>query len=342
MATTIRDVARAASVSIGTVSRALKNQPGLSEATRLRVVEAARRLGYDPAQLRPRIRRLTFLLHRQHNNVAASPFFSHVLHGVEHACRERGIVPSLLTAGPTDDIVDQLRLHAPDAIAVAGFVEPETLAALVALQRPLVLIDLWAPNLRSVNLDNAAGAALAMQHLFGLKRRRVAFIGGSLAHYSIAQRALGYRRAFFEAGLLFDPSLEVTIDAGLDPDAGAARAMQRLLDAPGPAPDAVFAYNDAAALAAMRVCLARGLSVPHDIAIVGFDDIPAAAHSAPPLTTISVDKEALGARGVELLLEEAPAELEVRLPVHLVPRASTALPLDTFNTASTLLGITTP
>jgi DNA-binding LacI/PurR family transcriptional regulator len=326
MAITIRDIARAANVSIGTVSRALKNQPGLSEATRARVVETSRRLGYDAAQLRPRIRRLTFLLHRQHNNFAASPFFSHVLHGVENACRARGVVPSLLTAGPTEDIAEQLRLHAPDAIAVAGFVEPETLAALVATERPLVLIDLWAPNLRSVNFDNASGAALAMQHLFKMNRTRIAFIGGSLAHYSIAQRALGYRRAFFEAGLLFDPSLETTIDANLPPDIGAAQAMQRLLDARvgDDAPNAVFAYNDVAALAAMRMCLARGLRVPEDIAIVGFDDIPAAADATPPLTTIAGDKEALGARGVELLLEESAAEIEVRLPVRLVVRASTA------------------
>lgn len=325
MATTIRDVAREASVSIGTVSRALKNQPGLSDATRRRVVETARRLGYDAAQLRPRIRRLTFLLHRQHNNFTTTPFFSHVLHGVEDACRERGIVPSLLTAGPTEDVIQQMRVHAPDAIAIAGFVEPETLATLVAMQRPIVLIDLWSPGLRSVNLDNATGAALAMQHLFALKRTRIAFIGGSLAHFSIAERALGYRRAFFEAGLLFDPSLEVTIDAGLDPDTGGARAMQRLLDAPGPKPDAVFAYNDAAALAALRVCLARGLRVPEDIAIVGFDDIPAAAHAAPPLSTIAVDKEALGRRGVELLLADTPTELEIRVPVHLITRASTSV-----------------
>ncbi|GAB6846898.1 LacI family DNA-binding transcriptional regulator [Paraburkholderia kururiensis] len=325
MGTTIRDVARAASVSIGTVSRALKNQPGLSDATRTRVIEAARSLGYDAAQLRPRIRRLTFLLHRQHNNFAASPFFSHVLHGVEDACRERGIVPSLLTAGPTEDVVQQLRLHAPDAIAVAGFVEPETLATLTAMQRPLVLIDLWAPGLRSVNLDNAAGAGLAMRHLFQQGHKRIAFIGGSLAHFSIAQRALGYRRAFFEAGLLFDPSLEVNIDAGLDPDAGAALAMRRLLDAPASArPDAVFAYNDAAALAAMRVCLANGLRVPEDIAIVGFDDIPGAAHASPPLTTVAVDKEALGRRGVALLLEDTPGETEIRLPVQLITRASTS------------------
>jgi DNA-binding LacI/PurR family transcriptional regulator len=325
MATTIRDIARAADVSIGTVSRALKNQPGLSEATRARIVETARRLGYDAAQLRSRIRRLTFLLHRQHNNFAASPFFSHVLHGVENACRQHGIVPSLLTAGPTEDIAEQLRLHAPDAIAVAGFVEPETLAALVATERPLVLIDLWAPNLRSVNLDNMGGAALAMRHLFTMNRRRVAFIGGSLAHYSIAQRALGYRRAFFDAGLLFDPSLEMTIDANLPPDVGAALAMQRLLDARSSSdmPNAVFAYNDVAALAAMRVCLARGLRVPEDIAIVGFDDIPAAHQATPPLSTIAGDKEALGARGVELLVDDSPPGTEVRLPVRLVVRAST-------------------
>ena len=80
MATTIRDIARAAQVSIGTVSRALKNQPGLSETTRARIVAIAQQMAYDPAQLRPRIKRLTFLLHRQHSNFSTTPFFSHVLH----------------------------------------------------------------------------------------------------------------------------------------------------------------------------------------------------------------------------------------------------------------------
>lgn len=109
-------MSRAASVSIGTVSRALKNQPGLSEATRKRVVEVAQQLGYDSGQLRTRIRRVTFLLHRQHNNFSVSPFFSHVLNGLEEACRERKLVPSVLTAGPTQDLAQQMRLHAPDAM----------------------------------------------------------------------------------------------------------------------------------------------------------------------------------------------------------------------------------
>ncbi|MFM0136004.1 LacI family DNA-binding transcriptional regulator [Caballeronia grimmiae] len=329
MATTIRDVARAASVSIGTVSRALKNQPGLSEATRVRVVEVAQRLGYDSAQLRTRIRRVMFLLHRQHNNFAVSPFFSQVLHGFEEACRERRLVPSVLTAGPTQDLAQQMRLHAPDAIAVAGFVEPELLGHLQTLARPIVLIDLCAPGLRSVNIDNAKGASLAMAHLFATGRRRIAFIGGSLAHHSIAQRALGYRKAYFDAGLLFDPTLEINAQAGLPADLAAADAMERLIaDArarSNPLPDAVFAYNDAAALAAMRVCLAHGLRVPEDIAFVGFDDIPAAAHSTPPLSTVAVDKEALGRRGVELLLEDHPnplAQTDSLMSVEFIARAS--------------------
>ncbi len=213
MATTIRDVVRAASVSIGTVSRALKNQPGLSEATRERVAEVAQQLDYDSAQLRTRIRCVTFLLHRQHNNFSVSPFFSHVLNGFEEACCERKLVPSVLTAGPTHNLAQQMRLHAPDAIAVVGFVEPELLSHLHSLARPIVLIDLRAPGFRSVNIDNVKSVSLAMQHLFAQGRRRVAFIGGSLAHHSIAQRALGYRKAYFDAGLLFDPTLEIVKQA---------------------------------------------------------------------------------------------------------------------------------
>jgi DNA-binding LacI/PurR family transcriptional regulator len=168
-----------------------------------------------------------------------------------------------------------------------------------------------------------------MQHLFALGRRRVAFIGGSLAHHSIALRAFGYRRAYFEAGLLFDPTLEITTQPGIDADIAAADAMTRLIaqarEQSMPLPDAVFAYNDAAALAAMRVCVAHGLRVPQDVAFVGFDDIPAAAQSTPPLTTVTVDKEALGRRGVELLLEtdqSHPDATDTLVPVHLIPRAS--------------------
>ena len=125
------------------------------------------------------------------------------------------------------------------------------------------------------------------------------------------------------AGILADPRYEVSMADGLDLETGAFEAMQSLLDLPHP-PDAVFCYNDAAALVAMRCALAAGLSVPYDLSIAGFDDIASAVLGHRPLTTLRVDKKQLGALGVELLLRgvQEPA-LEKVAPVELVVRAST-------------------
>jgi DNA-binding LacI/PurR family transcriptional regulator len=318
----IRDIAAAANVSGGTVSRALKNQPGLSEATRQRIVAIAAELGYDASHLHQgKIERVTFLVSPQHQDFTKSPFFWDVFQGVEQACRENDIAPSLLSVRPAADLEKQLKAHAPDALLIAGFVDPDVLSTLKARGQPIILIDLYAPGFTCVNPDNEQGASLAMQHLFSLGRKRIAFIGGSLAHYSIAQRATAYRKAFFDAGLLFNPALEVITPAGMDVEAGAARAMQHLLD--NAAPDAVFAYNDVAALAAMRVCQARGLRVPEDVAIVGFDDIALAANASPSLTTIAVDKFALGYKGAQLIIDPLEDESTVLIPVNLVARAST-------------------
>jgi len=321
---TIRDLARYAGVSTGTISRALKNEPGLTESTRQMVLSAARELGYDFCKLRrKRIRRLAFLLHRQHNTAASSPFYSPVLHGAEEACRKQGIVLSFLAVGPADGLNEQLRMHAPDAIVCAGFFEPELLAALRASGKPIVLIDMKLRGYSSVNPDNHMGGQLATRHLIGLGRERIAMISGPLSHYSVRERNRGYRQALFEAGMLADPRLDVTLADGIDLEAGAFEAMQSLLALPHP-PDAVFCYNDAAALVAMRCCLAAGLTVPHDMSVVGFDDIPGALLGHRPLTTLRIDKKELGALGVELLLRGAQeAPLEKVAPVELIVRAST-------------------
>ena len=324
MTVTIRDIAEAAGVSIGTVSRALKNQRGLSDETRRAVRRVARELGYDATRLRStRAQRLVFLLHRQHSRFTTNPFFSYVLHGVEEACRDFGIAPTLLATGPADPVRDQLRLHEPDAIIAAGYFETEVLNLVAGLELPMALVDFWLPGQPSVNPDNVEGGAMATRHLLASGRRRIAYIAGSLAHFSIRERAHGYRRALFEAGVLADPDLEVVAPPGVDPDEGAAQAMRQLLRL-RPRPDAVFACNDVAALAALQVCLDAGLRVPQDVAVVGFDDIPAAATAQPPLTTLRVDKEGLGRAGVDLVMRGHELPQQTTLPVELVVRASTA------------------
>jgi len=319
---TVRDIAIAAGVSIGTVSRALKNQRGLSDDTRRQVREVARQLGYDPGRLRSaKARRLVFVVHRHHSSFSVNPFFSQVLHGVEETCREFGMVPTMLSAGPADPVRNLLRMHEPDALLAAGFFETEVIDLLRGMDLPLALVDFWMPGCRTVNPDNLHGGFLATRHLLQRGYRRVAYLAGSLAHFSIRERERGYRKALFDAGVLADPNLEVVSPPGMDPALGAEAAMRELLKL-RPRPDAVFAYNDMAALAAIRVCQSVGLRVPEDIAFVGFDDIPAATYGSMGLTTLRVDKEALGRTGVELVVNGDAMPQDIVQPVELVVRHS--------------------
>ncbi|WP_075831752.1 LacI family DNA-binding transcriptional regulator [Deinococcus marmoris] len=316
---TIQEVAQAAGVSIGTVSRALRQQPGVSEVTRAQVTRVAQTLGYDMAKLRAgKLRRISFVLHRRNIGAGGNPFYSHVLHGVEDECRARGLTLHFTSLDNGDDVAELMQRNGTDGLLCVGFVEDDLLEQLRALDLPLVLVDLLAPGLPSVNSDNVGGARQAVTHLLTRGRRRVAFIDGP-DHPSIRARRLGYRQALYDAGVPADPALEVC--AGPEgTTAEVTAAMHALLALPQP-PDAVFAFNDASAIGAMYACQAAGLKVPQDLAFVGFDDVSAAAQTAPPLTTLRVNKEALGARGVQLLLERA-ALAQTELPVELIVRAS--------------------
>jgi len=268
------------------------------------------------------IGRIAFLLHRQHNTQAASPFYLPVLHGAEEACRARGIVLAFVVVGPAEPVLDLLRLHQPDALLCAGFFEPEMVAALRDTGKPLVLLDMRLPGYRSVNHDHQLGGYLATRHLIDGGRRRIAMLTGPLAHHSILERYRGFRKALFEARMLADPDLEVQLPSIGNSLENVRRAVDALL-AREPRPDALFCYNDSTALVAMKYCLAEGLKIPYDLAIVGFDDIAASAAAIPPLSTVHVDKEALGRAGVDSLLhkpEENPSQ--ITLPVEMIVRES--------------------
>ena len=319
---TIRELAQAAGVSIGTVSRALKGQPGLSEQTRVQVLEIAEQLGYDTAKLRTgKPRRMLFLYSRHLGSLAGNPFYSYVLHGAETVCREAGVPLSLMSVGTGDDIASQVRRHESDALLGAGYFDPEAMEAIRRCDLPLVLVDHFYPGVRCVNDDNQQGAWLATKHLLDGGSRRVAAIFGPLTHYSVSLRAKGFRRALFEAGRLFDPDYEVTLDPALEYRDAGLDAMRRLMALPEP-PDAVFAYNDSTAIYAIEVCRELGLRVPEDVRIIGYDDIEEAAHSKPPLSTVKMDKEALGLVAARALIEGDIEPNEASLPVELVIRES--------------------
>ena len=319
---TIRELAQAAGVSIGTVSRALKGQPGLSEQTRSQVLEVAQKLGYDTAKLRTgKPRRMLFLYSRHLGSLATNPFYSYVLHGAETVCREAGVPLSIMSVVAGDDIAGQVRRHEADALLGAGYFDPEAMDGIRRCELPLVLVDHFFPGVRCINDDNQLGAWLATRHLLEGNPRRIAAIFGPLAHYSTSLRAKGFRRALFEAGHLFNPDYEVTLDPALEYRDAGRDAMRRLLELPEP-PDAVFAYNDSTALLGMEVCREQGLRVPEDIRFIGYDDIEEASHSKPPLSTVKMDKEALGLMAARALIEGDVEPNDASLPVELVVRES--------------------
>ena len=319
---TIRELAQAAGVSIGTVSRALKGQPGLSEQTRSQVLEVAQQLGYDVGKLRTgKPRRMLFLYNRSIGSLANNPFYSYVMHGAETACREAGVPLSLMSVLAGDDIAGQVRRHEAEALLGAGYFDPEAMEAIRRCELPLVLVDHFFPGVRCVNDDNHLGAWLATRHLLEGGAKRVAAIFGPLAHHSVSLRAKGFRRALYEAGRLFDPDYEVTLDPALEYRDAGRDAMRRLLELPEP-PDAVFAYNDSTAMFAMEVCQERGLRVPEDIRFIGYDDIEEAVHCKPPLSTVKMDKEALGNMAARALIEGDIEPSDASLPVELVVRES--------------------
>ncbi|MBE9610686.1 LacI family DNA-binding transcriptional regulator [Chitinilyticum piscinae] len=323
MSISLRELADAAGVSVGTASRALKHQGGVSEATRQKVIALAAELDYDQHRLqRAPLQRVLLLLHRSHATPATAPFYAELIAGAEQVCSELGISLQPFVIDPSGSIRRQVLQQQPDGLLCVGFIEPDVLDVIRGLGKPLALIDTCAPGLASVNPDNEAGTRVLTEHLLARGCRRIAFVSGSLAHHSIRLRERGYRQALFNAGLLADPALEVLIPAGVDLASGAAAALDELLALASP-PDAIIAFNDACALALLDACRLRGVRVPDDLAIAGFDDIPASG--AAGLSTVNIDKAALGAAGVTLLLaaaEHQPAS-EPLHPVSLVLRSST-------------------
>lgn len=322
---TVRDVAKIAGVSVATVSRSLNNQPGISAQTRQRVLRAASQLGYDLGNLRQsRPRRIMFLYRRQAQALGGNPFYSHVLHGVEEACREEKLGLSFSTVSAEDPLPELVARQEAEGLVCVGYFGPEQLRGIQALGLPTVLVDHWSPGFTTVNSDNFGGAYLLTEHLLHQGCTRIAFISGPQQHYSIAQRLQGYRHALLAYGHTPDPALEVS-RMPLDAEEGTESAVQHLLELPQ-RPDAIVAYNDATALQALRACRAAGVSVPADMAVVGFDDLDGSAGSFPRLTTIRVDKEGLGQRGVESLLTRPAEAAQLILPVTLVVRESSLRP----------------
>ena len=334
MSVTIKEVARSAGVSVATVSRVMNDSGPVRAELRLRVQDVARDLRYVPhgaakSLITNKTSTIGVLLPDLHGE-----FFSELIRGIDQAARARGY--HLLVSSSHSDRseiaaalgvmrgrVDGLILMSPDD---AGGAPGHAPVANFGASVPVLLLNCPAGegSCGALDIDNYGGARAMMRHLLALGHRRIAFISGGGHNHDAHERRRGYRDALHDAGVRRLTGWEIPGDfteaAGYDAVARLLRLRTR--------PTAVFAANDSMAIGAMSALQERGLRIPQDVAVGGFDDIPTARYMTPPLTSVRVPITQLGAHAMNRLLTAlqtptlAPARRQEVLPTTLVVRRS--------------------
>lgn len=326
---TMQQVAERAGVSTALVSLVMRNAPNVSDHRRKRVLDAADELGYRPNVLARnlaarRTNTIGLVLNDLHN-----PYFAEITDGIEHAAEQAGqrilIGNGRHSPAGESSAVETFLEFRVDGVIVAGSLALDAVCT-AARSTPMVVVG-RADELEhadTVHVDDALGAKHAVDHLVSIGHRRIAHIdGGDSA--GAPERAHGYAEAMRSHGL----EAHIRFAHGDFTEAGGAAAAHHLLDG-GERPTAIFAGNDLSAVGAFDVMMDRGLSIPDDISLVGFDNTALAAMAHLALTTIDQPTFDLGAAALELLLERVhhgrtESKRVIRRP-DLVVRESTAPP----------------
>lgn len=335
----IKDVAALAGVSPSTVSVVLNAVDGarVAETTRRRVVEAATRLGYQPHPLARGLRtRRSQTIGFVSDVIATTPYAGQLIQGAQDAAWRTGMLLLLVNTG-LDAELEQHAIGTLQQRQVDGFVYASMYHRVVEVpqlrqDRPLVLLDA-RPARGSVPYvvpDEVAGGTAAVTELLENGHRRIGFVADWYDIPAVEGRLQGYRESLARHGVPFDPALVLREAPGA---AGGHRGVSRLLDLPDP-PTAVFCFTDSMAMGAYRAVAERGLRIPDDFSVVGFDDHPLIAASlSPGLTTVGLPHYEMGEWAVETLLELAgdPTRptgqpLQMLMPCPLVRRDSVGPP----------------
>lgn len=327
----LEDLAEKAGVSIATVSRSLNDSPAVNEATKRKIWKLAREQGYSfrpqmPASLERAVATLSILVPapQGRDGWLLDPFFLELLGGIGEAARESrcDFVVSHTTPSTYDDLSRVLDTSRSDGVIILGqsFLH-DRLNRLVDHGFPFVVWGGELPGQKycSVGTDNLRGGRRATSHLARLGRRRIVFIGDTEGP-EIAQRFEGYKQALEQNGLRYDPELVSTAHFEVE----SAQAAVDMLITQNVDFDAIFAASDTIALGAIRGLQRRGLSIPKDVSIVGYDDVQMARYARPSLTTIRQDLLKAGRLMVSKLLNaNHVSDLHSeRLPTEIIVRES--------------------
>lgn len=335
---TIRDVSRLADVSVSTVSAVINNKAIVHPRTRLRVEEAIRKLNFTPSRMARTLAsgktgNVGFILAEQFFN-RSEPFYTRVFMGAEFEARQQDLYILLTTIqspyrGPRD-LPRFIHERNAEGVIIAGRIEEQPLRDIKATGLPIVLVDYGQDDTfgQRVLMNNRSGTRGAVEYLIELGHRDIGYIGGEMDHPSAIERYQGYEDALKGADLTPDPRW-IDLKAGVMTVEEGSESFERLLKLKS-LPSAMVCSNDAMAIGVMRTAQQHKLKIPEQLSVVGFDDVTEGCLLDPPLTTLRVAKEDLGAIALQTLVkrlnqeEEIPSE--IRVDVEFVPRGTTAPP----------------
>ena len=325
---TLKKIAELAGVSRSTVSRVVNNHPNVSAEVRERVQKIIRETGYKPNIAARSLRSkqsniIGLVIPEKSHTFFTDPYFSHLIQGIAQACNKNDKTLALILEADTQNLYPKVANpgHLDGVLLQVGKIDNPLLEMLCETRMPFIVLG--RPSVSQVSyidVDNVAGAYMAVTHLISLGYQRIATIAGALDTTAGLDRAQGYKNAIHERGLPYDKDLIVEADFTA---AGGYYAARKLLPKK---PDAIFVASDTMARGAIKALNEAGLSVPQDIALVGYDDLPPARLSSPLLTTVRQPISSFGAKAVEILLDiieygPNPAR-QIKLDVELVIRES--------------------
>jgi LacI family transcriptional regulator len=331
-APTMIEVAKVAGVSVATVSRVINGVGGVSPKLEKKVLSAMKKLHYHPSSLARTFKTQRSMLVGILIPLLEHPAYSRMASVIERNLFERGY-RALICNSEEDETRENAYIEMLLQQRVQGIIinssarNTKHLAELKNNNIPVVLFDRTLQQMpcNQVFCDNSLGGYTAMKHLYELGHRRIGIVAAPTYPEPIIRRIRGTREAIEEFGLDNDPALLVTSDTQLF-DMG-YQSAKYLLNLPQP-PTAIFALTDVTAVGVMHAVTEMNLKIPQDISVIGYDDLPIASYTIPPLTTIAQPFVEMGEKAVELLLQQIenrdlPPEKAV-LATRLVLRSTTA------------------
>jgi|YelNatPaOPRAMG01_1025707.scaffolds.fasta_scaffold07711_9 DNA-binding LacI/PurR family transcriptional regulator len=303
----LRDIAEKAGVSIATASRVINGAGNVSEEIKKRVLKVTEELGYRPnAIARSLATRKTgnigVLISKVINPLPLDPFYSVIFQSIENTLKEEGYNVVFSAVSNDNDRYRILSENKVDGFILLGCeIEKELIISLKKENFPIVLVDNHIDEIKvdSVVIDNEDGAKELVEHLITLGHTKIGYICETLNNLSFYERFLGYRKALEKYNIEYSPKF---IQEGGRGAQGGYMGMLKLLEG-SELPTAIFAGNDTTAIGVMKAAIEKGLKVPENIAIAGFDGLEIYSHIHPSLTTMRVYKRGMGKIAARLLIE---------------------------------------